>query len=333
MPPAFPATPTGGGEARFPVGGFLWLTARDPFCLCVHWSFDSGALAAFASAHPGGGWWLRLRAGSVEGWMVHEQPLPLGVEHRFVPVMFAGASYVAEVGFRHADGSWQRLVFSSPASTPQDGLGVEGPLQSVSLVTMDPWTATPLQEQAESSTPAVAPRPEWSLPGPPEMNRLTSLLWEPHARQPAPSSQEVTEWLAREITAIGTGLAAPAALAGGEGFGVSSGLPASERVHPPPVPGFWFKVNAELVIHGSTERDARVTIAGRRVSLREDGSFSFRFALPDGDFTLPVVAVNAAGTDGRSAKLQFTRATLLSGEVGEHPRDPRLKPPVAEAIG
>ncbi len=97
--------------------------------------------------------------------------------------------------------------------------------------------------------------------------------------------------------------------------------------------GFWFQVNAELIVYGRTERDARVTIAGRPVVLREDGSFSFRFILPDGDYPLPVVAVSAAGDDGRRADLRFLRETVQSGEVGTHPQDPGLRPPVAEAIG
>jgi hypothetical protein len=113
-------------------------------------------------------------------------------------------------------------------------------------------------------------------------------------------------------------------------------VPSSEALaalSPAAPPDFWFKVNAELILYGSTERDARVTIAGRPVVLRPDGSFSFRFALPDGDFTLPAIAVNAAGTDGRAAQLRFTRATVLTGDVGVHPQDVKLKPPVAEAIG
>ena len=87
-----------------------------------------------------------------------------------------------------------------------------------------------------------------------------------------------------------------------------------------------------MILYGSTERDARLTIAGRPVALREDGSFSFRFLLPDGRFDLPVVAVNATGTDGRSAAVTFSRATSVRGEVGVHPAAAGLKPPVPDAI-
>ena len=63
--------------------------------------------------------------------------------------------------------------------------------------------------------------------------------------------------------------------------------------------GFWFNVNAELIIYGATEPDAKVTLGGHEIKLRPDGSFSYRFALPDGNYDLPAVAVSADG-DGRA---------------------------------
>jgi hypothetical protein len=91
--------------------------------------------------------------------------------------------------------------------------------------------------------------------------------------------------------------------------------------------GFWFNVNAELIIYGATEPDAKVTIGGRGIRLRPDGSFSYRFALPDGEYELPVVAISADETDGRAAEMKFIRATEHRGDVGDHPQDPDLKRP------
>ena len=96
--------------------------------------------------------------------------------------------------------------------------------------------------------------------------------------------------------------------------------------------GFWFNVNAELIIYGSTEPDAKVTLGGRHIKLRPDGSFSYRFSLPDGKFDLPAVAVSADGTDTRAAHLTFNRATEYRGDVGRHPQDPALKPPLPENV-
>ncbi len=95
---------------------------------------------------------------------------------------------------------------------------------------------------------------------------------------------------------------------------------------------FWFKVNAELILYGSTEPDATVTVGGRTIKLRPDGTFSYRFALPDGEYGLPAVATSADGTDARRADLHFGRSTEYSGDVGTHPQDAVLKPPRAEHL-
>jgi hypothetical protein len=96
--------------------------------------------------------------------------------------------------------------------------------------------------------------------------------------------------------------------------------------------GFWFNVNAELIIYGATEPNAKVTLGGHEIKLRSDGTFSFRFALPDGKYDLPAVAVSADGTDGRAAELKFSRSTEYLGDVGATPQDPSLKPPLADNL-
>jgi uncharacterized protein len=90
---------------------------------------------------------------------------------------------------------------------------------------------------------------------------------------------------------------------------------------------FWFNVNAELIVYGATEPDAEVRIGGRKISLRPDGSFSYRFALPDGNYELPAIAVSADREDARSARLEFSRNTEYRGEVQAHPQDEALKTP------
>lgn len=60
-------------------------------------------------------------------------------------------------------------------------------------------------------------------------------------------------------------------------------------------PGFWFVLDAELIIYGATEPDASVTVQGRPVRLRPDGTFSLRFQLPDGTQVIDATAVSADG--------------------------------------
>ena len=91
-------------------------------------------------------------------------------------------------------------------------------------------------------------------------------------------------------------------------------------------------MNAELIIYGATEPDAAVTVGGRKIRLRPDGTFSYRFALPDGTFELPAIATSAAGDDSRAAELRFRRETAYLGDVGAHPQDTSLKPPTPAAV-
>ena len=81
------------------------------------------------------------------------------------------------------------------------------------------------------------------------------------------------------------------------GQGPSSGVVSSGAQVLPKAPekGFWLQVHTELILYGATEPDANVTVMGRPVALNPDGTFSLRFALPDGEQVLKVRAVNADG--------------------------------------
>jgi len=54
-------------------------------------------------------------------------------------------------------------------------------------------------------------------------------------------------------------------------------------------------VRTELIVSGSTDPQARLTVAGDTVDLRPDGSFTLRFELPDGRQVLPVRAETPDG--------------------------------------
>ena len=53
----------------------------------------------------------------------------------------------------------------------------------------------------------------------------------------------------------------------------------------------------ENIVYGATEPDATVTCQGRPVQLRPDGTFTLRFALPDGQQVIPCAARSADGID------------------------------------
>jgi hypothetical protein len=74
--------------------------------------------------------------------------------------------------------------------------------------------------------------------------------------------------------------------------------------------GFWLLVATELIIYGATEPDARVTVAGEPVALREDGTFTMRFALPDGRIELPVRAESGDGRQSRTTTPVVEKQTV-----------------------
>ena len=72
---------------------------------------------------------------------------------------------------------------------------------------------------------------------------------------------------------------------------------------------FWLTVNTELIVYGATEPDAKVTVGGRPIDLRSDGTFSLRFSLPDGKQVIPVKARSCDNLDERAITPVVTKET------------------------
>jgi len=91
----------------------------------------------------------------------------------------------------------------------------------------------------------------------------------------------------------------------------SMAVPEKER-------GFRFVLDTELIVYGATEPDATVTMQGRPLKLRPDGTFSVRFALPDGKQVVPVTARSADGLEERTITPTVTRKTTAQEAVLQH---------------
>ena len=90
-------------------------------------------------------------------------------------------------------------------------------------------------------------------------------------------------------------------------WGVNSMTPQGRQE--PTRKTFWLAADCELILYGATEPDALVSVCGRKVPLNPDGTFSMRFALPDGEINLPVKANPINGADTREIVIKVTRAT------------------------
>ena len=82
---------------------------------------------------------------------------------------------------------------------------------------------------------------------------------------------------------------------------------------------FRFHIDTELIVHGKTQPDARVTLRGEPVRLRPDGSFAVRFSLPDRRHVLPVVANSGDGAEQRTIVLAIDRNTKVMEPVLRDP--------------
>jgi hypothetical protein len=180
-------------------------------------------------------------------------------------------------------------------------------------------------------------RPRWTPSEwtPAQERALAEVVSMDHVRRVWMGSLEITELIRRQFinelastTAAELGVLAPGAPTSPAGAITGISSPTTKPGHLEK--GFWFNVNAELIVYGATESDATVSIGGRKIKLRPDGSFSYRFALPDGNYEMPVVAISADQTDGRAAELKFSRSTEYRGDVGAHPQDPSLQQLILE---
>lgn len=326
----------------------LLLAARDPHWLFAHWDLTDEQLREYNAASRDRHLVLRVFQGPAGDRAVVEQHVHPESRNWFVHVPSGGARYVAQLGYYDRENRWIEISTSPPTVTPRDSVSPDTSVRFETLPVDVPFRKllevvkaallehVPLMEAIQELRAAghvdlpkkpVLESPHWTA----EQERaLAQIINIDEVRRVWLGSLEVTELVRRQLEQEIASQAA-AALARGPEMGaaqvggvssISSPFGGERRAK-----GFWFNVNAELIIYGATEPDAALTIGGRTVRLRPDGSFSFRFALPDGEYELPIQAVSADGDDARNARLAFRRQTDYSGEVAAHPQDPALKPP------
>lgn len=74
---------------------------------------------------------------------------------------------------------------------------------------------------------------------------------------------------------------------------------------------FDFEVDAEMVIFGKAPAEARVTMGGEPIKLRDDGSFTVRVAMPDRRQVIPITAASTDGFEQRTIVLAIERNTKV----------------------
>lgn len=227
--------------------------------------------------------------------------LPNDVREWFIGGLNANASYIADFGFKTANGEFITALRSQNISTPSD---------SISENVDEEWMIVEeyFRQILQKSSQGRIVNGRWvggmgasgAMLGSSEemMNTMLRKLF----MQRAAKREKLISTLEREMGSIS--VRNLSSLGGSSSIGVSSFSVSNEKSKK--IPGniekeddFWLMVGTELILYGATEADATVTVMGKEIKLREDGTFSFRYALPVGHYDLPVVAVSKNGKHTR----------------------------------
>ncbi len=313
--------------------GRLFLTARDPHWLYAYWDLSGQQMADYRGQSSDGRLLLRVFEKS------HAKPIQeftLGHDSRnwYIPVNKAATTYSAQLGFWRHDGKFHVISHSREAITPADTVSTDMTARFVTIpidfsfrellniIRGHMKDGEALADALHRLQLAGFKFPfkvgldlgPWSAEQAGELERL---LGGDIFRRIQMGSFEISEWLRRRLQEeLSSGM-----------FSAFSPAGASWQAQPPK--GFWFAVNAELIIYGATEPNAQVTVDGKPIKLRSDGTFSFHHTFPDGQYKLPVVAVSAAKDDKRAVELAFERKTKTKGDVGKVKQPAHLKSPAA----
>jgi hypothetical protein len=327
----------------------LLITARDPHWLYAHWDLTREQLKRYNSRSVDRHLVLRIYKNEVTGEPHREIHVHPESRNWFAHVGLGNTRFVGELGYYRPSEQWVRVAVSGATMTPPDTMSDDLSVwfetlpvdlrfdQILRLVKTALKDNIPLMEaiqQLRASGFAGLPdrrsagSGEWTAD---QERALSEIVTMDAVRRVWMGSLEITELIRRQfLQEMSSQMAAQLGQTGSWSGAVSSfsspygGMEKRK--------GFWFNVNAELIIYGATEATATVTIGGRKIKLRPDGSFSYRFSLPDGQYELPAIATSADGTDSRSAELKFSRGTQYRGDVQAHPQDPALKPPLAAHV-
>jgi hypothetical protein len=295
----------------------LLLLARDPHWLYSHWDLTREQQQRYNARSTHNHLVLRVHRNGDAGTAAEEIHLHPESRSWFIHVDRAETRYVAELGYYRSDQKWIAIAISSPAVTPPDTESEDKTVQFATMPVPKGETRVPASSLA-APTYALVQGDFFS-----EMRQTLPTLAQ--SRFSFESGAMFEEWteareraLAEEIGLSHferrqAGSMEIWALIAKQGQqenpssidlnAISSPLGGMEQGKE-----FWLEVNAELLIYGGTKPDASLTFDGRPLTLRPDGTFSCRVALPDGHYDVVIEAISAEN-DSRRARLKFSRCT------------------------
>lgn len=250
---------------------------------------------------------------------IQEYPCDELAREWYLPIPVSDRDYVADIGYRCADGRWLVLARSTPVHIP--------PVYPSDWIE-DHFVSVDWEEDLRGKTVFELVSPEKKSPAPTEENPLYdevfgmaqsaeaarvagsmfgSMPHVPGSHVPGSVTAVPSEAISSYVFPSGVGMWAVPTTSGlnMSGIGMSgAGFSASMRPRK-----FWLVADAELIVYGATEPDATVTIGGRPIKLNPDGTFRFQMSFQDGLIDYPIMAVAADGEQTRSIHMKFNRET------------------------
>lgn len=332
----FGELPAGYGDSR------IVLMPRDPQWAYTYWDVPNGTKEDLRRQ---GGQQLALRLYDVTDIDLNYQS-PHNIQEYlcdelarewYLPIPVSDRDYVIDIGYRCFDGRWLVLARSVPVRVPPvypsdwvEDVFVTVPWEA-QLKTQTVYKLTPpakkaalaAQQQQQQNTyysqihdqvfglaqSVEAQRVAGSLYG--SMQQVPSSMIPENALSSYVFPSGIGMWAGETAIASGSGYGLGLASGSGYGLGLASGSGAgfSSEMMPTKPRKFWLIADAELIVYGATEPDAKVTIGGKEIKLNPDGTFRFQMSFQDGNIDYPIVAVAADGEQTRSVHMTFDRTT------------------------
>jgi hypothetical protein len=238
-----------------------------------------------------------LQGGSSHPHTLQEVVVDSHATEWYLPVPLSDRDYRVELGYRKkAGGGWISLASSAVARVPSL-LPSEQILDQFVPFSLD-------------SPPASFPQPATPSPEPTDFadSGLHERLYQSATanwRRLGRGSEAFHEFgldsdsspSGAALNASGLGLWASGRQESGRG-----GVPARSR-------SFWLVADAELIVYGATDPQARLSIGGEEVPLSADGTFRIQVPFRDGQQLYPIEAWAADGEQKRNITIHFERST------------------------
>ncbi|HTL89012.1 MAG TPA: DUF4912 domain-containing protein, partial [Leptolyngbya sp.] len=309
-----PPLPDGYGESR------IVLMPRDPQWAYAYWDIPNEHKVELRNQ---GGQSLVLRLYDVTDIdSDHQRPHSMqqfGCDEMardwYLPIPVSDRDYFAEIGYLTADGGWLMLARSLPVRIPP---AYPSDWEEAQFVTAA-WEDE-LREQtvytfmsSPANTPMIA-APNgmydqiFDLSQGAELQRIAGSISGSMQQVPIEANRSFMFPSGMGMWAMPTA----SGISGMSGVGMSGvGMSGVGMIPNPAIRPrrFWLVADAELIIHGATEPDAMVSIAGETIALSSDGTFRFQMSFQDGLIDYPILAVAKDGEQTRSIHLKFTRET------------------------